>query len=484
MNAITRSTTDAPSRLLARKDSTELVRDKRLVAAILLVVALALAAVAATWVRAADYERDRTAAAALERESWLSQGPRDPHSAAHFSQWAFRPITAPALLDPGTLPHVGSAVWMEAHSRNPAAFRAIEDRTGALDLGEFSAAWVLQTIVPLLLLVLAAGAVSRERERGTLRLMLASGLPPRALVRAKARSLLRTAALITVPLLGLAALAVALAPEPPTAQDIARTLLWCGVHALLLIVAICIGVVVSARSRTTAAALLALIALWLIAVPLAPRAAASLAEALHPTPSGSAFQAAVQADMRDGVDGSGSAEVREAALEARLLRQYGVARTEDLPISFRGASLDDGERFSAMVYERRFAELDAIHERQRGVMRAASLLTPLIAVQNLSTSLAGTDNAHARDFAAQVENERRSVVNRLNADLTVNGAGRAAYRADERLWRAIEPFRPEATPLSRALAAVWPDMLILAAWCLLAFVLLLRAGRALGREAV
>ena len=484
MNAAAGSRAATSARLVARKDATELVRDRRLIAAILLVVLLALAAVAATWVRAVDYERDRIAAAALERTSWLSQGPRDPHSAAHFSQWAFRPVTAPALLDPGTLPYAGSAIWMEAHARNPAAFRAIEDRPAALDLGEFSAAWVLQTIAPLLLLVLAAGAVSRERERGTLRLMLASGLPPGSLVRAKARSLLRTGALVTAPLLVVAGVAVALAPEPPTAPDIARTLLWCAVHALFLLVAVCIGVAVSARSRTTAAALLALIALWLIAVPLAPRAAASLAEALHPTPSGSAFQAAAQADMRDGIDGSGSAEVREAALEARLLRQYGVARIEDLPISFRGASLDAGERFSALVYERRFAELDTVHERQRGVMRAASVLTPLIAVQNLSAALAGTDNAHARDFAGQVEAGRRVLVNRLNGDLTVNGAGEAGYRADNALWRAIEPFRPESTPLTRALGSVWPDMLILGAWLLSALFLLGCAGRALSRERV
>lgn len=468
--------------LLARKDRLELVRDKRLVAAVLLVVALALAAVAATSVRVSDYERDRSAATALERSSWLAQGPRDPHSAAHFSQWAFRPVSAPALLDPGTLPHVGSAIWMEAHARNPAAFRAVEDRTGALDLGEFSAAWILQTITPLLLLVLAAGAVARERERGTLRLMFASGLPPQLLVRAKALSLIRIGALVTAPLLAVAAAAVALAPEPPTAGDIARTLLWCMVHVAFLTVTACVGVAVSARSRSTAAALLALIALWLVAVPLATRAAASLAEALHPTPSGATFWAGAQADIRDGINGSGSAAARAAAFEAALLKQYGVTRTADLPISFRGASLDMGERFSTLVYAARFAELEAIYERQRNVMRIASVLTPLVAVQNLSTALAGTDNAHAQDFARQAETERQTVVNRLNGDLTINGAGQAGYKADDRLWRAIEPFRPMPTPLTHALATTWPDMLILGCWCLLAVLLVSRAGRALGRE--
>lgn len=470
------------ARLVARKDRSELRRDRRLVVAILLVLLLAAAAIVATYVRVADYERDRAAAATADRASWLGQGSRDPHSAAHFAQWAFRPISAPALLDPGTLPHTGSAIWMEAHARNPATFRPVEDRAGTLQLGEFSAAWVLQTLAPLLLLVLAAGAVARERERGTLRLMLATGATARALVGAKALSLTRIAGLVTAPLLTLAALAVALTPQTIASEGIVRTLLWCLIHAAFLLIVVLIAVAVSARARSTAAALVALIGMWTIAVPLAPRAAASLAEAVQTTPPGERFWAAIQSDIRDGFDGSGTAEQRNAALEERLLRRYGVADTEQLPISFRGANLDYNERFNNLAFERRFAELEHIYERQRQVMRALSVLTPLIAVQNLSTGLAGTDQAHARHFAAQSEAERQRVVNALNRDLMINGAGNPAYKANEQLWRRFGPFEPAPLPLSRALANVWPDLVILFAWLLLAGWLVRRAGRTLGQE--
>lgn len=470
------------ARLLFRKDSLELWRDRRLLTAIVLVVALAVAAIAATYVRASEYERDRAAATALDRTSWLAQGARDPHGAAHFSQWAFRPLRAPALLDPGTLPHVGSAIWMEAHARNPPAFRPIEDRLASLDLGEFSAAWVLQTVAPLLVLVLAAGAVARERERGTLRLMLASGLPAGTLVGAKARGLARIGALILVPLLAVAAAAAALAPEPPSTEDLVRIMLWCAVHAVYLLIAVGVGVAMSARARAVAPALLALIALWLVAVPLAPRAAAGLAETLYPTPSGARFWTQIQADIRDGVDGSGSAEERRAAFETQVLRRYGVARTADLPVNFRGLTLEEGERFGNRVFDRRFAELEASYRRQRDVMRIASVLTPVVAVQNLSMALAGTDNVHAQDFARQAEAERRSVVTRLNRDVLVNGVGQTAYRADDRLWRTFRPFDPVPTSIQPALAASWPDALILAAWLALSILLVSRAGRALGRE--
>ncbi len=469
-------------KLVAWKDATELRRDLRLIGAMILVALLTLAALGATYVRAVDYQRDRAAATAMERQSWVSQGPRDPHSAAHFAHWAFRAIDAPALLDPGTLPHSGSAIWMEAHARNPAAFRPAEDRTGALQIGEFSVAWVLQTIVPLLLFVLAAGTIARERERGTLRLLFASGADGPGLANAKARGLVRMAARLVLPLMLVAAVAVALAPDPVGLDQIGRTLLWCTVHAGFLLIALLIGVAVSARMRSASAAMVILIGLWIIAVPIAPKAAASLAEALHPTPSGERFWADIQADIRDGFEGSGSSEEREAAFEARLLERYGTSDLDALPISYRGARLDYNERFGNRVFAHHYAELEAITERQRGVMRSLGILTPVIAMQNVSTALAGTDNAHARDFARQAEAERQRVVSALNRDLVVNSVGNPKYIADQRLWRQFGVFEPAALPLAAALRSIWPDLLLLAAWLVVGWWILLRSGRTLQGE--
>ena len=464
--------------LIAGKDRVELRRDRRLTVAVLLVVGLALAAVGATWARVADHSRDGAAATAMERASWLGQGARDPHSAAHFAQWAFRPIDAPALLDPAATPYAGTATWLEAHARNPAAFRPVEDRAATLDMGEMSAGWVLQTLGPLLAFLLGAGLVARERERGTLRLMLASGAPAATLVRAKAAGLLGTVALIAAPVLAAAGAAVLLAPTPVTADAVWRMLLWCAVHLAWLAVAALVAVAVSARARSTGGALVALIGIWVVAVPLVPRAVASVAEAVRPTPSGARFWAEAQAEMHVGQ------EARAAALKAGLLARHRVAAVEDLPVSFRGASLDAGERFGNAVFARRYATLDAIHADQRAVMRAGAILSPLLAVQNASAALAGTDNRHLRGFDEQAEAERQRVVNALNRDLTVNGVGNAAYKADARLWGSFAPFRPTPLPIREALRVAWPDLLILAGWLFAAVLLVRRAGRMLAREAV
>jgi ABC-2 type transport system permease protein len=473
-------TAAALTALIARKDATELRRDRRLVGALVIVALLALAALGATYARMVDHERDRQAAARMEQTSWLTQGPRNPHSAAHFAQWAFRPMGAPALLDPGTNSYAGSAIWLEAHARNPAAARAVEDRVGALDLGTFSVAWVLQTIAPLLLLVLAAGTLARERERGTLRLLLATGVEGRRLTAAKAQALVQLSAWLVLPLLAVATLAVLLAPQPMTADDGLRIGLWVATYALYLAIGVLIGVAISARAQSVAAALVLAIGVWTVAVPIAPRVAATFAEAVAPVPSGERFWSGITTEIREGGAGVLSAEARNAAFRAALLARYGVTDVKDLPISFSGANLDMNERHGNTVFARHYADLEGVYARQRAIMRAFTIVSPTVALQNVSSALAGTDNAHGAFFAAQAEAERQRVVNALNRDLMINGARNPAYKADVSLWRQFGPFEPRPLPVTLALAKVWPDLLILLAWFGIALLALRRAGNRVG----
>lgn len=467
---------------VARKDRVELVRDRRLRLAVLLVVLLSLAAVAAAYARVTDARRDRVAATATEHASWLGQGPRDPHAAAHFSQWVFRPVEGAALLDPGATPYAGSAIWLEAHHRNPAAFRPVEDRTNTLDLGEFSVSWVLQALGPLLAFLLAAGLVAGERERGTLRLMIASGASPGRLVAAKAGGLFATLLLAAAPVVAAAAAALAFAPSAHFGDTLVRALLWAMTNILWLALAVMVGVAVSARARSTGRALVMLIALWIVAVPLAPRAVASLAQMLDPTPSGADFVRTIEDETRDGVDGIPSARERGAALRRDLLQRYGVERVEDLPISFRGASLEASEAAGSRIHARNYAKLDAIYAAQRRTMRIGALVSPLIAVQNVSAAFAGTDDLHLRHFEDQAEAERLRVIQALNLDVKLHGSGDPNYKADERLWSRFGVFAARPLPIRAALHNVWPDLMILAVWLLAGLVLLRAAGRRLVGE--
>ncbi|PLK23466.1 hypothetical protein C0V72_09800 [Porphyrobacter sp. TH134] len=388
-----------------------------------------------------------------------------------------------AVIDPGVTPYAPTAIWLEAHSRNTGTGRPVEDRAAALDLGEFSLAWVLQTLAPLLVFVLAAGLVARERERGTLRLMLASGARAEAIVRAKAGSLGRITLALIAPLAVAGVAAALLAPAAFSADQALRLALLCGAYGLYLALFLAVGVAVSALAGRNDRALLVLAGVWLVAVPLGPRLGGTLADMIAPTPDARTFWAQMDADYKNGLPGDADSKTRAAQLEAATLKQYGAASVDDLPVSYSGISLDASERYGYKVFDRRFAELNAERESQRSAMRLASLVSPLTAFQNVSAGLAGTDLAHHRHFADAAEAHRRLVVDQLNADLITNGAGKTyeGYNADRRLWEVVPVFN-YAQPKALALAPAWLfDLAILLAWCTAGAALLMFAGRRLAR---
>lgn len=469
---------------IARKDRLEFVRDKRLLLATVLMAILAIAALGLAWQHVHQYEQERSQAEEGDRRSWLAQGERNPHGAAHFANWAFRPMTPTAIIDPGVTPYAPSAIWLEAHSQNPGVARAVEDRTTTLDLGEFSVAWVLQTLAPLLVLVLAAGLVAREIERGTLKLMLMSGASAQGLVKKKARSLARIAAIVFIPLGVVAVAAVMLAPAAMTVDQVVRLALLLVAYAVYLAIFVCAGIAVSAMTGTTERALLLLIAVWLVAVPLGPKLAGTGSDLVHPYRDAQAFWQQVQGDFRDGLPGDPDSATRAKQHEAQTLARYGVGSTDELPVSYSGLSLDASERYGYRVFDRRFAELHAARDQERATMRLAAVVSPLVALQNVSTGLAGTDEAHQRDFARQAEAHRRVVVNQLNDDLIRHGAGKtfAQYNADATLWQATPAFVYRSPTVSHLARAWLLDAAVLLCWLVVALCGLYLAGRQLERE--
>lgn len=460
------------------KDWRESLRDRRLVVMALIVLALGLTAVLTSWQRVAAHEQERLAALAQDQATWEAQGARNPHSAAHFAKWALRPLTAGALLDPGVSPFAGSAIWMEAHSQNPARARPAEDRADTLLAGEFSTAWILQVLMPLLIAVIAAGAVARERERerGTLRLLLASGANAAAILRGKLASVGVIAGLVAGSVLVLGFLASLMAEG---AQPL-HLLLWAGAYILYLAIIACVAVAVSARTRTAGQALLVLAGLWLFAIILVPRAVVSAVEVAAPTPAPDRFWAEIGAALEKRPDPFGA---NAEAFGSEMARKYGVANVEDLPVDFGGLQLEESERQGNIVFDRFYGDLHALYLRQRELLRLSNLLSPLPALQNVSAALAGTDGLHQIAFQQQAETHRRAMVTKLNTDLIEHGREAGwDYTADPSFWTTIEDFRFSPPATRAVLRSIAIDSLILLAWLAAALFVLARSVRSLTVE--
>lgn len=376
--------------------------------------------------RVTAHEANLAAAQTQDIEAWNNQGSRNPHGATHFGEWAMRPLTPMALLEPGVTPYAGSAIRLEAHIWNAARSRPIEDQDSAFDFGPFSVAWALQVVVPLIVFVLAAGLVARERERGALRLLLARRLPARRLVLSKVGSITRIAGLLTLPILVAAITAVILAGP----ADPARLALWCVADLVYLLIVAAIALAVSALARTGAQAMLVLACLWLVAVVLVPRVGATLPplrrRCLPPTHSGSPFsRIGIRSRTSSAKEQGGSALTSCVVTACRAVR---ICRSPSVASSARRTS---GSTISSSIVT--MAGL-------RTAM-ALSLLSLLPAIQNLSMSLAGTSMPDRIDFQRQGEAQRRRMITFFNSDMTRNASAREFdYRAGETLWHQTPRF--------------------------------------------
>ena len=137
------------------------------------------------------------------------------------------------------------------------------------------------------------------------------------------------------------------------------------------------------------------------------------------------------------------------------------------------------------IRDRAWADLAATYNQQRGIMRLAGLLSPLVPLQNVSMALAGTDGAQQMAFQSQAEAHRRRIITALNMDMAnKSGAAGFDYKADTALWQAIPDFQFRPLPLSAVLPAILPDLAVLALWCAGLQLLLRRAGCRLSAEMV
>jgi ABC-2 type transport system permease protein len=441
--------------IIAGKDLREFVRDGRLLWAGGLTLVLMLTALIVGWGHQVEIQAERIAGQALDYDAWLGQGRRHPHDAATQGMHVFKPEPPLAIFDPGIEPFVGSTVWLQAHRQSEVKFRPAQDATGLRRFGNLSAAWVLQTLAPLLIIILGFNAMSGERESGTLRQLLSLGVSTRTLLLGKASALGFGVALLLIP--GALLLAVITVASVPAGErlDIVWRLGWLGLgYGLYLSFFIFLVLAVSALARSSRAALILLLGLWIAGSLVAPRAASELASLIDPSPSRLEF------------DGKLSAEMAAASEEA-WFRNFGVRTKWDasVPLSKWGAALAVDDHAGYGVYDQHFGALWDTFERQQRMHEWIGLFAPLVAVRGLSMGMAGTDFAQHRDFAMAAEVKRRTIQDIVSEDLVKNadpiGNAHFTYKAGAELWAAVPRFEYRLPTVSFALERHWQSLVTL-----------------------
>ncbi len=161
---------------VARRDLLEMSRDGRLRWAVGVLLLLLAVSVCVGWTRSTQAAALRRAATDVQHEAWLEKGAMHPHMAAHYGMFLFKPVPPLAAVDRGIDDYVGSFVFLEAHKQNLFAGRPAADAPPGARFGELTAAAALQVLVPLVILLLTFSTFAGEREQGTLRQTLATGV--------------------------------------------------------------------------------------------------------------------------------------------------------------------------------------------------------------------------------------------------------------------------------------------------------------------
>lgn len=460
--------------VIARKEARDMLRDRRARGAALAIIAATIVTAVAGWLRHRRFEDEQAAHEARSRTAWETQGARDPHAAAHFGMYVFEPHGALATIDPGLTPYLGRAVWLEAHNQNTMKYRPAEDEPAIAAFRHLDVATLLQCIVPLFIVVLAYGAFAGERDRGTLRQLLVTDVTPRELVVGKALGVGLVLTIVTAPVVLLGAASVI--ASGGGAESIARFGLLAMVYALYFYTVLALTLAVSARAAQGRTALVVMLVGWLVVTVLVPRLAADYAELRAPTPSAAAFWSAIDADMKR----DGGSEARLADLEKRLLDEYRVSRREDLPVSFDGLALQDGEEHHNAIYDVHYGGLFDVYAAQQAIHGVFGVVAPLISVQHASMALAETGLASHRAFAMQAEAYRRDVQRLLNGFIASNaGHDEGWVIADGSLWRSVPAFRLERPSLRVIIAECTPSLAVVAGWSVVATALLIASVRRL-----
>jgi ABC-2 type transport system permease protein len=476
----------SPLRLVAKNDLMQMRRSR--VAQLAVLILLALSAVAAlTSVAHRNASDDLRARFQAQADSEFDGQPaRHPHRMVHYGHFVFRPLPALAAFDPGVDGFTGNTIFLEGHRQNSANFGDVRQSSLLARFGQLTPAFVLQALAPLVLIFIGFGAIAREREQGTLRVLTAHGVEAHAVMAGKAAALGIVASIMLAP----AALSLgwlAIAADAPLLPAI-TLLAFYAAYLTLWVLAI---VTVSSLCGQARGALIALLGLWTFTTILLPRIAPDVAVAAAPLPTRLETDIAIQRDLRQIGDSHNPDDPYYAEFKANVLRQYAVDDIADLPLNFSGLVAMEGEKLTSRLFDR-YAERQSAEQRRQGATALAfGLLSPAIALRDLSMAAAGTDLEGHRRFLTQAEAYRFNIVQRLNRlqaeavtysdDRTRNTDPEAARRVriDPSHWHEVPDFTYRAATTGQQLRAAAPGMLLVFGWLLATMIAFRLAARRL-----
>jgi ABC-2 type transport system permease protein len=458
-------------RSIARKEFAEIVRDGRFKWTAGIMVLLLLTAMMAGYQKYSASVRIHQAAQTGTNQQWLNQGDKNPHSAAHYGNYAFKPAGPLAYFDNGISNYTGTAVFMEAHRQNFAIGRPASDQSAIARFGDLSGANILQLLLPLLIIFLGFTAFSGERESGTLRQVMSMGVTNRQLLWGKALGVGTAVFIVVVPCILIGAIALSTAESVDHAEGMfARISALSLAYLMYALIFLFLTLAVSAFTKHARTTLMVLVGFWAFTGFLMPKAASEISKFTEPTPAFGKWMADMRGHKLRGFDGT-PPFVKFAAYTKELFKEHGVDKVADLPMYFVAVRLQKLEEYDYPVFDQHFKIIRDAYAKQRRLQDRFGLLAPTVPLRSISMALSGTDLIQHVKFMTDAEIYRRNMVVKMNdylskASVHLNASFNSSnyMRADEEVFAIVPPFEFEPPKLAGTFAEHRSNFALLALW--------------------
>jgi ABC-2 type transport system permease protein len=369
-----------------------------------------------------------------------TRDPRNPYGFAHFQMQhsIVLPATPLAALTTGQSDLLPQTLQLNPGTPPALLGSAEPENPNRLLIGPFDAAFVVVSLVPLLVIALTYGLLAGERERGmlaqpvTLRALVAGRLLPRALL-----------GLLLLALLAVGFLAVndvSLVAAGP------RLGLWTAVAFAYGAFWFALSLAVITRRGTSATHALVLAALWLGLVVLVPSIINLAVKTLHPVPS----RVELILAMRSATD--------EIAMQtSKLLAAYYEDHPEFAPKPGAATEYSEVRFITNEKLDRSLSPVLARFEtqlaRQQALVEKLQFLSPALLAQSGLSDAAGTGLARHRAFLAQAATH--------HADLRAFFNPRILKKETFTAWDEVPAFRFVEEPAALVARRVAPALFTL-----------------------
>jgi ABC-2 type transport system permease protein len=456
--------------MLIKKDLLLSYRNKTVLISAIIIWTLFIAAAFCTFLNYHASHKQRLEANALFRQQWAHQQ-RNPHDAAHFGTYLFKPINLLNVFDPGLNDYTGNTYRVEAHIQHEISNSDAEHNDTSMRFGNLSFALILQLLVPLFLLFTTATSITGEKENGTLKMLLAQGLSSRKIIWSKVWANYLFIVVIIIPVFIIMALAVLFSGD--TELFFARLLcilITCLFYYLLIALS---GSIISAFSNHSGKALLSALCLWIFMSIIFPKIITGTANRSYPLMSRAVFSDLVEQGYRKGLNGKDPYAARGERYINSLLKKYGVDSVGALPFNIDGLTLQFNEDYRTMAFNHYYKAVENRFDQQQHFLSISGVFDPFLSAKRLSMALAGSDFYHHQQFFKQAQAYRNQLIKKLNMQLAMHGKDvKREYIVGPQYFGQLKDFRYQLPTLDQVLQLEKVAILSLTGWIIMLILLL------------